>query len=325
MKLSIYSERKFFLEPLVSIIMPVYNVSAYLDTALTSVFNQTYSNYELICVNDGSIDCSLQILKDYHSKIKNMRIINQSNGGLSVARNTGYEQASGKYIYYFDPDDIMLPELLSQSVEMMEQFQLNILQFDVDTFFDGIAFDKTRVLSSYKNIEGVRDVLNIDTFLNQISADEFRAPVWQFMYRKDFLDEHHLYFEPGILWEDLLFSPITVCEADKIGLLKEKLYRYRIRQGSITTTIAKNSKVEQRRKWSSMIIIQKLSNYLSSHHLSQNRAQFITNRLRLLLVNFARDYGMAEMKALKLDINIRLKMIDYLRICKNKLNGMRGC
>lgn len=312
------------MEPLVSIIMPVYNVSKYLDTALTSVFNQTYSNYELICVNDGSTDSSLRILEDYQSKVKNMKIINRLNGGLSVARNTGYEQATGTYIYYFDPDDIMLPELISQSVAMMEQFQLNILQFDVETFFDGVAFDKNKVLYSYKDIEksGVSD---IDTFLNQISADEFRAPVWQFMYRKDFLDKHHLHFEPGILWEDLLFSPMAVCEADKIGILKEKLYRYRIRQGSITTTTVKNCEAEQRRKYSSTIVIQKLNEYRFNHHLSQNRLQFINDRLRRLLVNFARDYGVTEMKILKSNLNIHLRIMDYLRICKGKLNGMKGC
>ena len=85
-------------KPLISIIIPVYNVENYLKQCLDSVINQTYKNTEIICVNDGSTDNSLNILLDYKQKDSRIQVINQKNGGLSNARNTGINAANGKYI-----------------------------------------------------------------------------------------------------------------------------------------------------------------------------------------------------------------------------------
>lgn len=90
----------------VSIIIPIYNVEQYLAQCLDSVINQTYKNIEIICVNDCSLDNSFRILDEYSKNDKRIKIINrENNGGLSAARNTGLDNASGKYIYFLDSDD----------------------------------------------------------------------------------------------------------------------------------------------------------------------------------------------------------------------------
>lgn len=302
--------------PLVSIVLPVYNVSPYLETALDSILNQTYSNYEVIAVNDGSTDNSKIILENYQKQFTHMEIINQKNSGLSVARNVGTSHSVGKYIYYFDPDDILQPNLIEKAVEMMENGHLDIIQFDVETFFDGVSYDPNRILYSYKDISN-SGIYLIDDFLNKIKASSFRAPVWQFMYRKSFLEEKQLKFEPSILWEDLLFSPIAVCSANKIGILKEKLYCYRIRQGSITNSKKNDYKLKQR-EFSSQTIIKKLKQYQEILD-SKTKYMFIKKRIQLLLVNYCRDYGYNAMKKLQEEVGICLNLLDYLRIIKIKL------
>lgn len=300
--------------PLVSIIVPVYNVEKYLETAFKSILNQTYLYCEVIVVNDGSTDSSSLIIEKYKNKIKRMKIINQCNKGLSVARNVGTSYASGKYIYYFDPDDVLNPNLVEKSVQMMEEYDLDLIQFDVNTFFDGVEYDENRVFLSYKKIQE-SGVYSVDNFLSKVDARLFRAPVWQFMYRKTFLEQNNLIFEPNILWEDLLFSPIAICSADRIGILKDTLYNYRIRKGSITT---KKEKHEiSRMKKSSQIIIKKLNNYYQALE-SKYRRIFIKKRIHKLLINYYRDYGYKEMDSLKKELNIHLNIYDYLRIINMK-------
>ena len=304
------------IKPMVSIILPVYNVGKYLETALSSIEDQTYPNYEVIAVNDGSTDDSLLILKKYQEQIKEMKIVNQKNQGLSMARNVGTTYATGKYIYYFDPDDIIQPNLLELCIKMMEDNQLDLLQFDVDTFFDGIPYDATRVLYPYRKIPNSA-VYSTEEFLSKVSARTFRAPVWQFMYRKSFLMENKLSFEPYILWEDLLFSPIAVCSANKIGVLKDVLYRYRIRQGSITNN--KNKDKIHKQKNSSKIIIQKLVSYKTDFP-STKKQKFINQRIHLLLVDYYRKYGWNELQRILNEFHLHLCITDYLRILKSKLS-----
>lgn len=102
--------------PLVSIVIPVYNVELYLRECLDSVISQTYHNLEIICVNDGSPDNSLSILEEYAAKDSRIRIISQENAGISVARNTGMDVATGEYIYFLDSDDYIALEMVERCV-----------------------------------------------------------------------------------------------------------------------------------------------------------------------------------------------------------------
>ena len=93
--------------PKISVIVPVYNAEKYLSMTLNSILNQTFSDFELICINDGSKDASLNILNEFQLKDKRLFIINQENQGVSAARNNGITKACGEYIVFFDADDLM--------------------------------------------------------------------------------------------------------------------------------------------------------------------------------------------------------------------------
>ena len=107
-------------EPLVSVVMPVYNTASYLEEAMDSILRQSYENLELIAVNDGSTDASGEILARYEQADGRVRVLSQENAGISAARNKGMEAASGKYIAVMDSDDVSLPERLAKQVALME-------------------------------------------------------------------------------------------------------------------------------------------------------------------------------------------------------------
>ena len=134
---------------LVSIIIPVYNVEKYLEECLDSILKQTYKNIEVICVNDGSTDNSLNILEKYAVKDNRFIVLNQSNHGLSYSRNKGLKQARGKYIYYLDSDDYILPNTIKTLAENIEERDLEVLLFNANVFGD-IGIDEKVVQNDVK-------------------------------------------------------------------------------------------------------------------------------------------------------------------------------
>lgn len=215
-----------------SIIIPVYNVEQYLTKCLDSVVNQTYNDeYEVICVNDGSTDSSLAILEEYAEKYGIIKIINQENRGLSEARNTGLRQAKGKYIWFVDSDD------------WIEDDALNILHKkindeDIVCFNGRRYFEDGRTETPDEGIE-ISDLSGweyYNKYALQHRKFHFVCVVLR-VYKRDFLLENNLFFEPGIYHEDNLFTPIALYYAIKIKSIPDTLYQYRIRKNSITQNI----------------------------------------------------------------------------------------
>ena len=125
-----------FFMPEISIIIPVYKVEAYLRRCLDSVLAQTFQDFEVICVNDGSPDGCDKILAEYSAKYKNIQIINQENQGLSVARNNGLKQANGNYIYFLDSDDAIHPQLLETAHTYAERFSADLVALNMKNIME---------------------------------------------------------------------------------------------------------------------------------------------------------------------------------------------
>jgi len=213
-----------------SIIIPVYNVEQFLRDCLNSVIAQTYSNYEVICVNDGSTDKSLTILEEYQQKYPQITIISQLNKGLSAARNAGILAANGDYIFFLDSDDWIEPDTLKILDE--NQNGEDLVCFNGRRFFeDGTAEEPNN------GIEEKR--LNGWEYYNKYALVSrkfhFVCTVLR-IYKRGFLNEHNLRFEEGIFHEDNLFTPIACYYAQTVKVIPDCLYFYRIREGSITMT-----------------------------------------------------------------------------------------
>ena len=221
----------------VSIIIPVYNVEKYLEQCIESAVNQTLDNIEIIAINDGSTDNSLQILEEYSEKYKFFKVINQKNRGLSATRNRGLKEARGKYIYFLDSDDYIDKNTLSICFEKAEKYNLDIVTFDADIFIES-KMDKINVHGDYdreKRLESI--VIDKNQFYNYaIKNRGFRVPVWLNFYRTEFLNEKEIEFVEGIIHEDELHSLQSFVLAEKVMYLPKKLFYRRIREASIITS-----------------------------------------------------------------------------------------
>ena len=217
---------------LVSIIIPVYNVEQYIEQCLTSIYDQDISEdiYEVIVVNDGTPDNSMSIVEKIVGKHKNLVIINQENQGLSVARNIGLDHAKGEYIWFVDSDDWLTNDSLSVVWENIQQNP----QVDVFATVLMMQYEKNGSAEiEYKpnpNVRSGRDYM----FRNKNAN---RGACQRYIFKKAFLEKYDLKFMPGVYHEDGEFSNRMLYLADKLMIIPQAVYNYRIRtSGSIMSS-----------------------------------------------------------------------------------------
>ena len=218
--------------PLISIIIPAYNVENYIARTLTSVLEQSDNDFELIVINDGSTDKTLEIttnlLKNYNI---NYKIIDKKNGGVSLARNIGIKEANGEYICFVDSDDLISNNLIKT---VKNEIKKNP---DFICWEYKIISDKINKISEYDNKNYKIDIFyEKEMFLKELLIyKSFNISVWSAVYKKSIIIENNLYFSENFInGEDgeFLFKYIVHC--DKIIRLNSVLYYYRIRYNSIT-------------------------------------------------------------------------------------------
>jgi len=220
-------------QPILSVILPIYNVEAYLRQCLESVYNQTvHGGMEVICVNDGSTDGSRDIIQEFKDRYTDLIIVDRKNGGLSAARNSGIKIANGKYIYFLDSDDYLLENTLKNALE-------NLLFFNTDiSCFNSLVRED---LLYFKNIKNIEEILSgKDYYELNYKINRFFPPsaVWMYIYKKDFLLKNNLLFKEGTLHEDEQFSPRAFYLAKRVKLFNFPiLYHRTARKGAITYII----------------------------------------------------------------------------------------
>ncbi|MFD2725965.1 glycosyltransferase [Hyunsoonleella rubra] len=198
------------MKPLVSIIVPVYNVERYLRRCLDSMTNQTYGNLEIILVNDGSTDKSKIICQEYASNDSRIILIDQKNSGSSIARNKGLDIAKGGIISFVDSDDHIDVSMLDEMVHFMLKNDLDIVEIEPRA-------KKTRALDAEHRIE---DVLSATKRI--ITSTGFS--VWRRIYKRDLIDG--LRFIPGIIHQDVFYTIDVLNRTSKLGYIKNPLYYY---------------------------------------------------------------------------------------------------
>ncbi len=207
--------------PMVSVIMPVYNVDRYLEKAIRSVLAQTFSNFELVLVDDGSTDKSAGICDSFLS-YTNVTVLHIPNGGVAHARNTGLNTAKGKYVAFLDSDDWAEPDMLSQMVTAAEETQSEIVVcgFHMEYYENGRELDyqvKPQPLSC--NIEEFKSL-----FYEALKKNLLSTP-WNKLYQKDFLLEHGIQFQ-NKLCEDIYFNLELFDDIQRITFLDITPYHW---------------------------------------------------------------------------------------------------
>jgi glycosyltransferase involved in cell wall biosynthesis len=221
--------------PKFSIIIPVYNVESYLRDCLDSVLAQTCADWEAVCVNDGSTDRSLTLLKEYAAKDKRIRIVDQANGGLSAARNAGIKVAHGEYIFLLDSDDWIVQDAL-------ERLDKHINGQDLICFSGQKYMEADKTYREPDKLQPATYTSGMDYYnANALLSRDFPFVCTVLrIYRRAFLEENNLRFTEGIYHEDNMFTPFVCYHAQKVTVIPDSLYIYRIRPQSIMTTF--NSK-----------------------------------------------------------------------------------
>ena len=208
-----------------SIIIPVYNTSKYLKKCLDSIINQTYKDYEVIIINDGSTDNSLDIIKEYSSKNKSIKYKSIKNSGLSVARNTGVSLARGEYILFLDSDDYIDKNLLNK----LSIYDNDVIRFQVREVLDNDSIIKEYNEHAFKNYN-TYDALNI------IVNYHFVENAWAYAYKKEFYIKNKFSFMSGIYHEDYALIPLVLCKAKTISSIDYIGYNYVQRSNSIMSS-----------------------------------------------------------------------------------------
>ena len=223
--------------PAVSVIIPVYNVEAYLAECLRSVQDQTFGNFEVIAINDGSTDESPLILQKFAEKDSRFKVIEQKNAGQSAARNAGMKAASGKYIFFLDSDDFIAPDALEKVVSLADAKGADIVVYDY------YLFDAQTGKTGFYRDQKLFSQLNGLTFKIQQSPQLLQfVGVWDRLFRREFLEAHNFQFPEGRLYEDHLFCVETELKAEKIALTDNHIYYWRQNVKGSTTNIEKGSK-----------------------------------------------------------------------------------
>lgn len=206
-----------------SLIIPAYNVEKYIKKCLDSVLNQTYNNYEIIIINDGSTDNTSKILESYKSN-KKIKIINQENKGLSNARNTGVSNAKGDYILFIDSDDFIekeLLEILNKTIkdEDLVRFQIRILD------------ETNKIIKEYKE-ETFNNLNGIEAF-NKLSKYNLVELAVCYAYKKDTFLKNNYKFEEKTYHEDFGLIPYIIISSKKVTSINYIGYNYLQRKNSI--------------------------------------------------------------------------------------------
>lgn len=222
---------------MVSIIIPIYNVEQYVAVCLESVASQTYTDYEVILVDDCGMDGSMRIVNDYvnlnlntspnHNLKRNRwRIIRyEKNRGLSAARNTGTAVAKGKYIYYLDSDDTITPDCLEKLVAEAECTDAEMVVGNINVIGDDKWIPRLKQ----------KELLSGDDCFHCFLRGGYYMMAWNKLVRRDFLEQNNISFVEGMIHEDCAWSLSIACVSKKIAFVYDETYNYLVRSNSIQT------------------------------------------------------------------------------------------
>ena len=221
----------------VSVIIPVYNTAPYLQECLDSIRGQTLRETEILCVDDGSTDDSLSILKENAREDPRIIVMEQEHAGQSKARNTGLQSAAGKYVYFMDSDDVLETDALEKAYFFAEIDDLDIFAFNTEAFCEqGVKNIGNRVNYYKRNAEYHGVYRGKDLMQSMYENRDFKVSPWLQFIRKDLLDAHNIRFNEHLqLYEDNLFSFLCWMHAERIEFIDLKLHHRRIRSNSLMT------------------------------------------------------------------------------------------
>ena len=258
--------------PLISIIVPAYNVEKYIKACLDSIIIQTYSNFEVIVINDGSTDQTKKMLNEYESNPK-IRIFSQENGGLSAARNQGLKLANGELVCFIDSDDSVKSDYLEKlAAPFFEDSNIDITVCGYQEKFENSEINHVLKTQKITGRKATEDLL--------IKQQDFNILAWNKLYRKKLFSDNHIEYSVGQIHEDNLTTYKLFFHAQKVVYISDVLYIYQRTHSEITKNLYSKEKTLKRLQVKEQMAIE-AGQYLQDPNLK------LSAEVALLLAYFA--------------------------------------
>lgn len=251
--------------PKISVIVPVYNSEKVINRCIDSILKQTYSDFELILINDGSKDKSIDILRDYEKKDLRVRVIDNENNGVSETRNIGINEAKGEYIQFVDSDDYIDENMLKESLEQLEKNSVDIIMSGIylDIEKNGVVNSSTQTYE-YKFADNNGDI--VTNVLARLGGTYINSPINK-LYKRSIIKENNIYMNKEIdLGEDLLFNLEYLKHCNRIIFDNKCYYHYCMRAEENLTAKYRDNKLDLMK-----ILYDKCMEFLNKYEASDER------------------------------------------------------
>ena len=284
-------------QPLVSLVVPIYNVADYLEQCLASIQSQSYTNLEIICLNDGSTDSSLALLEAYAARDGRLVIIDKANEGYGKTCNRGIAAAHGTWVGIVEPDDYLEPTMVQELVDLIQanggEDQVDIARSAYWRVFDNQKNGRARVKAQVKNAAGSGEHRIPCAYKGRVkpkhqpcSIDQMaqlllhHPAIWTALYRKEFLTQNNISFKevPGAGWVDNPFLIASHCCGTRLVYTDSALYNYRENGYAEAATFAQRQPKIPLERWNDMMDVVDARNITSG---------VVLNALTLRGINYA--------------------------------------
>ena len=225
------------MKPLISIIVPVYNVETYLAKCVDSILAQTYTNLEIFLVNDGSSDCCGKLCDEYAKEDKRIKVIHKKNGGLSDARNVAIDVATGEFITFIDSDDYVTDDYIMTLYSLIEKYECKVSIALYNTFVEG---SKPKVVNRVYREDCQTNIKAIEEMFYQ---EKYDTASWAKLYHSS-LFATGIRYPKGIVYEDLATTYLLIFQSDKVAFCNRRIYNYLLRRDSIEGSSFSSKKMD---------------------------------------------------------------------------------
>lgn len=309
---------------LISIIVPVYNVEKYLEKCLNSLINQTYKNLEIICVNDGSKDNGLAILKEYQAKDERIVVIDKQNEGASIARNVALERVTGDYLMFVDSDDWIEENTCEIALKTIHEESADLVMWPYVKEYsdtsqkkeifneDKIVFDKERTKELHRRLFGL-----MEKELKHPENADALCTIWGKLYKTSFIKNNKIgFFDIKKIgsYEDGLFNIEVFANLEKVVYINEYFSHYRKDNVSSVTTVFKKELAQQRQT-----LFDWMANYIKANNYPQRYKLALDNRISFSVLDIGLNLLSSDKskKEQKREIKEYLKSSNYKNAIKN--------
>ena len=299
------------MNPLVTVVLPIYNVEQCLSRCIDSVLNQTYSHLDIILVDDGSPDGCPAICDAYAERDARIRVIHKENGGLSSARNAGIDNATGQYILFIDSDDYVEPNYVETHIQAMVDNHADIVTVNLKAV--GEMTQKERVMDIHSE---VRTFPKYDLFtILQLYPNQVSIYACNNLYSMDILNAHHLRFSPTqeVLSEDQLFNLCYYASVRTAVYIDRSLYNYHVHSNSLSRS---KSPIDILNRWT--LLVRRLKAYIQTNHFDKQAPSAYAYLLWAFFASGCRVFSTPE-ETLQAIAAIEPKNRAFLNSCLRKM------